>query len=152
MITGLEIKEIISREFGDCLKPMKDISWDSSNKVALVDIMEQFHCYDDIVQKFYQGEKLDKKTEDQRHIENPRSPDMILFKEDFIFFIEFKNGKIDEKVKDNIKAIPLRFGLAIYKGPFFKDVRTFSPKNFKKWFDAQKFTNPVNQKGNNIQQ
>ena len=35
MITGLEIREIILREFGDCLKPMRDISWDSSNKVAL---------------------------------------------------------------------------------------------------------------------
>ena len=191
MINESEAKEIITTEFANCVKSLRDISWDKSNKVALVDSQHQFICYDDIVKLFYQKRKIEY-TKDEGKIESPRSADMIFFKENSIFFIEFKNGRIDEKVKDNIKvkaveggliamyhiaskyktdlsfidiiklkksfilvfndeknpspeeaaapinryknhirAVPVRFGLDIYKGNFFKDIRTFTSKNFE---------------------
>ena len=197
MIDESEAKEIITAEFANCKKSLKDISWDKSNKVALVDSQHQFYCYDDIVGRFYRERKIED-TEDEGKIESPRSADMILFKENSIIFIEFKNGRIDEKVKDNIKvkavegcliamyriaskyksdlsfidiiklkksfilvfndkknpppdeaaapinryknhikAVPVRFGLDIYKETFFKEVRTFTPNNFKQWLEIE---------------
>jgi hypothetical protein len=110
MINESEAKEIITAEFANCKKSLKDISWDKSNKVALVDSQHQFICYDDIVDSFYQKRKIED-TEDEGKKESPRSADMILFKENSIFFVEFKNGRIDEKVKDNIKVKAVEGGL-----------------------------------------
>jgi len=212
MITASEVKELIHREFGDCLKSMHDIGWDYSNKVSMVEIRENFFCYDDIVRRFYRevGHRQTGDEEDEEKEDSLRSPDMILFKEDTIWFVEFKNGKINEKVKDNIKvkavegglialyriastykgdtifpdilglkksfvlvyndeknplpqeaaepvnrykshirAIPVRFGLDVYKDTFFSDVRTFSPINFEQWLENEGFIVGKNKPGNN---
>ena len=204
MIDESEAKEIITAEFTDCIKSLRNISWDKSNKVALVDSQHQFHCYDDIVERFYRERKIED-TEDEGKIESPRSADMILFKGNSLFFVEFKNGRIDEKVRDNIKvkaveggliamyhiaskyksdlsfidiiklkksfilvfndeknpspdeaaapinryknhikAAPVRFGLDIYKGTFFIEVRTFTPKNFQHWLEIEGFIPATN--------
>jgi hypothetical protein len=100
MIDAAGIKEIIFNRFNDCLKPISDISLDKANKVKMVDIPDRFHSYDDIIEKFYPGQRL-------------RSPDMILFKSDSIWFVEFKNGKIDNQVKDNIKVKAIEGGVIV---------------------------------------
>ena len=130
---------------------------------------------------------------------------MILFKGNSLFFVEFKNGRINEKVRDNIKvkavkggliamyqiaskyksdlsfidiiklkksfilvfndeknpspddaaapinryknhirAAPVRFGLDIYRGTFFIEVRTFTPKNFEQWLELEGFVPGTN--------
>ncbi len=211
MITALDVKELIHREFGDCLKSMQDIGWDSSNKVSMVEIRERFYCYDDIVRRFYReiGPRQPGGDEDEEKDDSLRSPDMILFKDDTLWFVEFKNGKINERVKDNIKvkavegglivmyriastykdnlnfpdildlkksfvlvynddknplpreaakpvnrykshirAIPVRFGLDVYKDTFFNQVRTFSPKNFEQWLETEGFIPGKNKQEN----
>jgi hypothetical protein len=89
MITESEIKDIFSCQFNDCLQSIRQISWDPVHEAALVDMEERFHHYDIIADKFYDN--------------TPKSPDMILFDNDTIVFVEFKNGKINSKDKDKIK-------------------------------------------------
>lgn len=82
--------------FGNCIKPISAISFDSANNEPLINRHDEFLSYDHIVKQFceqrcQQGEIL-------------KSPDMILFKEDgSIVFVEFKNGQISSKEKNNIK-------------------------------------------------
>lgn len=89
MITEAEVQKIISSEFKDCLKSLSQISWDPVNEIALVDKKDRFHHYDIMAEKFY-GDK-------------PKSPDMLLFHNETLVFVEFKNGKIGSKEKDKIK-------------------------------------------------
>ncbi|HLP58534.1 MAG TPA: hypothetical protein VK186_06890 [Candidatus Deferrimicrobium sp.] len=201
MIDVTGVKDIIGKHFGDCLETIGNISRDTDNKKVMVDMQERFHCYDTIVQGFYQGKAAVKTVGD----ENPRSPDMILFKMDSICFVEFKNGKLDKdkikvkaieggviamheivkkyssfdvglsdiinldksfvlvyndkknpsidadvvdddtssekgkRYKTHVRAIPVRLGLGIYKNKFFKEIKIYSPANFKKWFKKEEF-------------
>jgi hypothetical protein len=104
MITEREIKDIIDTHYCDSMKPMREISYDSANNKTMVDIPERFYSYDDIVGRFYR----------EQQSESLRSPDMILFKGDSIIFVEFKNGKIDEKVYDNIKVKAIDGGIIAF--------------------------------------
>lgn len=80
------IEEIFKREFGDYLHPLKQIS------EGLADHSAKFYNYEEIADK---RAYKDKNT--------PRRPDMALFLNDTIYFIEFKGGRIEKKEKDRIK-------------------------------------------------
>ncbi len=90
-MTVPEIKEIFELEFKNYLQPLKKISRDTNNKVALVDSDKPFHNYDKIAEKIYGGNK-------------PRTPDMIYFKKDMPVFVEFKNGEIGKNLRNEIKV------------------------------------------------
>jgi len=93
MITELEVEEIISRRFGDCLEPLSQISKDTANNEILINDAGEFHNYDKIVQAAYEYREEGK----------PKSPDMILFRKSTVVFVEFKNGTINSREKDKIK-------------------------------------------------
>jgi len=205
MIDVTGVKEIIYKNFGDCLETIGNISLDTDNKKVMVDMQERFHCYDKIVQGFYRGAAAVKENGEDEQAQTPRSPDMILFKMDSIWFVEFKNGKIEKdnikvkaieggviamhdiaqkysnfdvefsdivnldksfvlvyndkrnpsidadvvdddppsekgkRYKTHVRSIPVRLGLGIYKNKFFKEIKIYSPANFKKWFNKEEF-------------
>ena len=86
-----EVKDIfaaIADTFEGCIESLSRISEDTVKGQPLIRHPAQFYNYDAITGNFYR--------------QKPRSPDMILFKEDTIVFVEFKSGKIkssDIKVK-----------------------------------------------------
>lgn len=90
-MTVPEIEEIFESEFKNYLQPLKKISRDTQNKVALVGSEKPFHSYDKIAEKIYGDNK-------------PRTPDMIYFKRDTLVFVEFKNSKIGPTTRDQIKV------------------------------------------------
>ncbi len=90
-ITVAEIREIITRHFTKYHKSISDISRPDSQegKPAPQPVVEHhacFHDYDAIIKGLF--------------TKNPKSPDMILFDEDTLIFVEFKSGPVKA---DNIK-------------------------------------------------
>ncbi len=136
MITASDVKQIIIRDFENCLKSLTGISYDPSNNAhVVIENSVRFHCYDDIVQKVYQAAKRNGKEKEETYEDNPRSPDMILFEEDTVVFVEFKNGKINDKVRDNIKVKAIEGGIIImYKiiSKYIKDVTFLDTVKLKK--------------------
>jgi hypothetical protein len=77
--------------------------------------------------------------------------DIIKLKKSFILvFNDEKNPSPDEaaapinRYKNHIRAAPVRFGLDIYKVTFFKEVKTFTPKNFEQWLEFEGFIHGTN--------
>lgn len=178
MISILEVKEIIDTIAGknnECLQSLAHISRGPNSEAPMLNYPDRFLHYDRIAGIFYKRK--------------PKTPDMVLFKEDALVFVEFKSGKIkpdDIKVKaieggfiilnkilkaykkgmDFIDIFKLkktyivvydkkknarrrlsfqkganivRFGLEIYKGTFFYDVKTLSQKHFEIWLQENRF-------------
>ncbi|MCK4260464.1 MAG: hypothetical protein KAX49_15925 [Halanaerobiales bacterium] len=99
-----KIEDFFESEFSVYKKTLAEISRDTKNKVSFIDITEGLYLsYDDIVEQFYGT--------------TPCSPDLIHFKNGKIYFVEFKNGKIDRKKdKDNLKLKGIEGGLiTLYK-------------------------------------
>ncbi len=92
MIKESHVEKIIKREFPDCLQSIEKISWDFQNEISIVELEHQYYSYDQIAEKIYEGKN------------SPKKPDMIIFKNDTLVFVEFKNGKIHSKDKDQIKV------------------------------------------------
>ena len=149
MITASDVKQIIIRDFENCMKSLTDISYDPSNNASVViEDSVQFHCYDDIVQKVYQAEKGNGKAKEESYEDNPGSPDMILFEKDSVAFVEFKNGKINDRVRDNIKVKAIEGGIIILSkiiSKYIKDVTFLDTVQLKKTYFLvyNKTKNPV---------
>jgi|GEM_PF-719314 len=195
MITAAEIEAIISGEYENCLETLNEISKDSANNKSLLPLPHRFHHYDRIGELVFRGK------------DKPKTPDMIFFKNETIFFVEFKSGRIEgirkkcelrahenddecqyvkwdiklkaiegafivlhkivethkgnidfstilnlkkcyilvyydnaqpgktigeKKFGNHLAASKIRFGLNIYKGTFFHDIATFTPRQFEK--------------------
>lgn len=70
---------------------LEDTSYDKHNKEYMVHSKLQVCSFDD-VKEWYVGKKIPLVNP------NPKSNDALFFGKDECFFIEFKNGKIDNKV------------------------------------------------------
>lgn len=149
MITTSGVKQVVVGNFEKCLKSLTEISYDPTNNAhVVIEDSVQFHCYDDIVQKVYQAAKGNGKEKEETYEDNPRSPDMILFEENTVVFVEFKNGKINDKVRDNIKVKAIEGGIIIlYKiiSKYIKDVTFLDTVKLKKsyYLVYNKTKNPV---------
>lgn len=98
MITEKNVKEIIESNFKNFLHPLNQISRDTENEISMINRPNRFHNYDSIARKLY------------KESTKPKTPDMILFKNNTIIFVEFKNGKVD---KDEIKLKAIEGGFII---------------------------------------
>jgi hypothetical protein len=107
-MTILDIKEIFEKEFKNYLATLKEISREHNGPPVINDQEKLYYNYDKIKKKkVYKGSG-----------EMPASPDTLIFKDDEIVFVEFKNGKIgnirSEKKKIKLKAIEGGF-ILLYK-------------------------------------
>jgi len=98
-MTILDLKDIFDREFKQYLRTLKEISREDKGPSVINDEEKLYHNYDKIKKKkVYKGAG-----------EMPASPDTLIFKDDEIVFVEFKNGKIgnikSDKKKIKLKAI-----------------------------------------------
>lgn len=82
-ITAQEIKEIFVDNYHKCLEPLNEISKDCANNMSMIPWTIKFYNYDRIGELVFMGE------------DKLKTPDMIFFKKDTIFFVEFKNGRIE---------------------------------------------------------
>lgn len=120
MITEKEVKEIIEAKFGKYLQPLSQISKDPANDEIMIDRSTMFHNYDKIAEEAYNiGDDKDhdeNSNADRNDEKKPKTPDMILFKNNTILFVEFKNGKIKEKTKWDMKLKAIEGGfIVLYK-------------------------------------
>lgn len=85
----------INSEYCDCISTLKDTSLDDSKNEFMVDSSLKVFDFDKI------KEKYSKKFE---VYDIPLSNDVLFYKkEDEIYFIEFKNGRIDQRENGRIK-------------------------------------------------
>lgn len=82
-VTVPEIKKLIIDNYDKCLEPLNEISKDWANNKSMISRSEEFYNYDRIGESVFQGK------------DKPKTPDMIFFKDDTIFFVEFKSGRIE---------------------------------------------------------
>lgn len=122
MITLTEIKEIITDGFKECLQPLREISRDSQNNNIMMDSPDRFYSFDKIAQCIYKGQN------------KPKSPDMIIFKNDSVIFVEFKNGKIHSSDKDKIKLKAIEGGFIV----FHKVISKYKNVTFEEIFKLKK--------------
>ncbi|MGE5340563.1 MAG: hypothetical protein ACM3SY_03695 [Candidatus Omnitrophota bacterium] len=89
VITEWQVREIIERHFQEELETLSEISRDTSHQRSLIVGFDRykFFNYDKIKNKSYRGN-------------SPKSPDMLLFKDDEIIFVEFKSGRIERRKKE----------------------------------------------------
>jgi len=121
-MTVSELKKIIGREFKNCLQPLKELSLDSANNVAMVNRGERFHNYDRMADIVYRGEN------------KPKTPDMIYFKRDTLVFVEFKNGKIGPATREQIKLKAIEGGFIV----LYRIISTFSEIDFSDIYQIDK--------------
>jgi hypothetical protein len=96
-MTILDGKDIFDREFKQYLRTLKEISRDDKGYPVINDQEKLYYNYDKIKKKkVYKGAG-----------EMPASPDTLIFKDDEIVFVEFKNGKI-ENIRSEKKEIKLK--------------------------------------------
>jgi len=122
-LTISDVKEIISGNFKDCadgLNAISEVTDDTGNKKPLLDYPDRFYNYDTIAGKLYK--------------QRPKSPDMVLFKDDSVIFVEFKSGRV--KAGDvKLKAVEgcfiiLHEIVSTYK----KDIDFLDIVKLKKWY------------------
>ncbi|MCX6583293.1 MAG: hypothetical protein NT166_24210 [Candidatus Aminicenantes bacterium] len=101
MIDVTGVKEIIYKNFGDCLETIGNINLDKS--FVLV--------YNDKKNPSIDADVVDDDTPS-------------------------KKGK---RYKTHVRSVSVRLGLGIYKNKFFKEIKIYSPANFKKWFKKEEF-------------
>ena len=87
-----DVKDIF-RQFDKFKKSIAQISYDEANKETLCSLSNEIYCYDDIIGSRFVGH------------DTIKSFDGIAFKDDWIHFIEFKNGKIGSKQKQEIRLM-----------------------------------------------
>jgi hypothetical protein len=89
MTAQKDIKQLFERRYESekFRQPLREISKDASQgenqAVSLVDRDEVFYNYDEVVGDVFPQHR------------KPKSPDMAFFKDDTIYFVEFKNGQIE---------------------------------------------------------
>jgi effector-binding domain-containing protein len=103
-MTILDIKEIFNREFNKYRKTLKEISKESKNGPSVINDQEKL---------YYHFDKIKETTVYKNASEMPASPDTLIFKDDEIVLVEFKNGRIEniKKKKKEIKLKALEGGL-----------------------------------------
>ncbi len=82
-VTVPEIKKIIVDNYDKCLEPLTEISKGGANNRSLIPRQAKFYNYDRIGESVFMGK------------DKPKTPDMIFFKDDTIFFVEFKSGRVE---------------------------------------------------------
>jgi hypothetical protein len=82
-ITARQIKKLIDDNYSDHLEPLHIISKDQARNESMIPIADKFLNYDRICESLFTGKN------------KPKTPDMIFFKDDVIYFVEFKNGRIE---------------------------------------------------------
>ncbi len=106
-ITVKEIEEILRGKLEICLRPLSKISLDDANDKSMLDCTTMFFDYDLIARKVYealQQKQTEKTAGNENGKENmPKTPDMIFFRNNMIYFVEFKNGWITKKVIWDVK-------------------------------------------------
>lgn len=103
MIKEKEVEKIIKDDFSKYMKPIRKISEDTAGGQSMIDWDACFYDYDKI------GEKVYRRAGENK----PKTPDMIIFEDDTIYFVEFKNGKISDTVKDEIKVKAIEGGFIV---------------------------------------
>lgn len=78
----------------ECKSDLKTVSFDSAHEESMVDSHEAIYNFDLIQEKYYKLHKSSKPL---------ASIDGLIVTENHQYFIEFKNGRMDKKTKDNIK-------------------------------------------------
>jgi hypothetical protein len=98
MMTVLNIEKIFAREFKGYMRTLKEISSESKKGPSVVNDEEGLYFnFDEIKEKeVFEGAP-----------EMPASPDTLIFKENEIVFVEFKNGKI-RNIRKKKKEIKLK--------------------------------------------
>lgn len=79
----------------ECKSDLKTVSFDSAHEESMVDSNEVIYNFDLIQEKYYKLHNSSKPL---------ASMDGLIVSGNRQYFIEFKNGCIDKKTKDNIKA------------------------------------------------
>ncbi len=97
-MTPADLKNIFNLRFQGFLKTLKEISMDKNQGLSVInDEKELYYDFDGIKEKdVYKGEN-----------QSPASPDTLIFREDEILFVEFKNGKM-VNIKNQKKEIKLK--------------------------------------------
>lgn len=91
MITAADIKDIIDHHYENCLEPLDEISKNTANNKSIIYSKTKFYNYDRIGEFVFKGK------------DKPKTPDMIFFKNDTVYFVEFKSGTI-EGIKKKCEA------------------------------------------------
>ena len=76
------VRSYFENEYAECMAPLHELSYDAANNRALCKRNERFLSYEKMVIGAYRGN-------------NPRTPDMLLFHQDAMVFVEFKAGRVD---------------------------------------------------------
>ncbi|NLM04949.1 MAG: hypothetical protein GX214_08015 [Clostridiales bacterium] len=82
-----EIKRYLNKNYQSNIKSLKDISYDKENKEYLSNLETSCMSYDDVIKDICKKDSILEFA----------SPDAIFFKNDIVYFIEFKNAKIFDK-------------------------------------------------------
>lgn len=86
-----EVRRILAENYAESIDSVSKISLDSAKKESLCVSEKTLYNYDKIIQQNFHGKDF------------PCSFDGIAVQGDWVNFIEFKNGKIDQKVKKGIR-------------------------------------------------
>ncbi|HLP45517.1 MAG TPA: hypothetical protein VK469_06210 [Candidatus Kapabacteria bacterium] len=90
MITAEDINKIIVDNYGHCLDSLARISLDEAHNISMIPCPAKFHNFDQIGFHVYKSK------------DKPKTPDMIFIKNGTVYFVEFKNGRI-ESIKKKCK-------------------------------------------------
>jgi len=77
-----DIAKLIDKQYYNLREPLSNLSRDTENNESMIDSRVEFINYDRL------GKELFKR-------DTPKTPDMVFFKGDTIYFVEFKNGRIE---------------------------------------------------------
>lgn len=82
-ITARQIQKLIEDRYGNYLEPLSILSKDKAHDESMIDSQDKFINYDRLGESLFPGK------------DKPKTPDMIFFKDGVIYFVEFKNGRIE---------------------------------------------------------
>lgn len=135
----VKLKKIFQEHYRAFKSSIKQLSYDRDNDVSLCNSNKRFINFDAVVKKIAQSNSEDSLC----------SPDVIHFKGKKVIFVEFKNGRINDKTKMELKLKGIEGGfIGLYKAvKTFDDSFTFDnilsiPKEYYIVYNSTKNLQP----------
>jgi hypothetical protein len=99
MIQGADVEKIITTGFEGCLKALEEIS--------------EGMCRDTKGRLYYSYDCIEERDCKEYCLEKLHTPDLILFKEKGIIFVEFKGGKVENISWNEVKLKAIEGGFVV---------------------------------------